>query len=137
MSVTTRRGPARWLKRGLAVVSLAVVGMALTAAIVHGLSIPPDCTFDAKGWAASRAARRDINARFDKSERAVRQLVECDGLVRGRTRDEVEALLGKPSPYSHGRVWSYDIGVPSGMNSDWADLEISFGVSGVVEHVSA
>jgi hypothetical protein len=120
-----------WVKRGLAVVSLAVVAVAFAAAIVHGFNIPPDCTFDAKGWKASRAS---IDDRFERSERAVRQLVECDELVHGRTRDEVEALLGHVGRSSDGRAWAYDIGVP-GINSDWPDLEISFGVSGVVERV--
>jgi hypothetical protein len=67
----------------------------------------------------------------------VESLVKCDGLVYGKTRAEVQRMLGAPTSKPKGSdAWDYNVGIPSGLSSDYPPLTLVFGKDGRVQSAS-
>jgi hypothetical protein len=90
-----------------------------------------ECGFDRSEWADAMRVT-DQFERYEATDELAERLVECDHLLRGRTKPEVREMLGRPAHrYSRGRVWAYDVGVPE-PRSDYSELEVTFGRDGRV-----
>jgi hypothetical protein len=81
------------------------------------------CNFDRATWDRGRAEQDSARA-FDILSPEVEDLVKCDGIVYGKTRGKIEALLGAPDR-STGRKWTYSMGIPA-RASEYGALRITF-----------
>jgi hypothetical protein len=85
------------------------------------------CHFDRAAWTEARGA-------YDRAKPLAEDLVNCDGILYGHSRAQVQSLLG-PRDFKARHGWGYDIGVPDGL-SDYPGLQVEFGQDGKVKEVS-
>lgn len=117
----------RWVKGtllGCGLLLLACVsGMFLMVFLFHLLVPNPfdDRPFDREVWLAEAGLPGPDNPRGQMYE----DLLEKH-LKKGMTKAEVLALLGKPDATSRSRLFSYELGMWSGMRIDTDTLDVEF-----------
>jgi hypothetical protein len=133
---STSRTAGWHLRRWGALVALTIALVVVPMVVSHQLH-QRKCQFDLAGWQASRADERQSTERYDHGSWAAEQLANCDELVRGHSRAQVLALLGHVGLTGRKtNSWSYDIGRPLELDSDWPPMDIAFGPSGGVDRVT-
>lgn len=120
-----------WLRRiAAAVGALAVLSAIAAVAVTVTGDGCDDFRPASNGWRAALEVE-DQPGEVSDAERIAEAIVRC-GTLRGKTRDEVRRLLGRPS--DTGRTWRWGIGTTNdGIGpGDGQDLIVSFSGDRVV-----
>jgi hypothetical protein len=129
-------GPRRaWLYSFIAVgAGLCLLLIAL--GLLGKLGDSSSCDFDGQEWLEATQGKFGD---YDKAKPIADELIHCDDPLYGRSRAEVQALLGerdfggRRNPKAN--IWGYDIGVPGAL-SDYPGLQVHFDEKGRVDEVS-
>ena len=119
-----------WL--AIALFLLLVGGVVTAWIVVFDPRIFPGCDLDQSRWQEARQLVRQGRSfdAFERAEPEVEDIVKCDHLVYGKSRGEVQKLLGGPdSRPGNSKPFYYNVGVPAGL-SDYPGLDIRFDPDG-------
>jgi outer membrane protein assembly factor BamE (lipoprotein component of BamABCDE complex) len=105
-------------------VGVLVVAALCVAACGGGSDTPKSCRFDANAW-RNPASNAGTPGRLTQRQHLADSLVTCKLLV-GKTRDQVRALLGRPSFRPAQTRWYFDVGPDRDIGLDREQLYVQF-----------